>query len=183
MELWLPEDKLERVQKTVQEWLEKDSGRKRDLESRVGLLQHAASAVWPGCCFVRIIEEMAKVKKRNYHVHFNEEIKSDLLWWYMFLEHWNGVGLLPSFRGRTAKVYSDASGGWGGAQQYSNTSGCSGSGDIRHVDGTLPQRSSSQQFWLLWYRGRSYLEQGSCAFAATAQWLKCSTMVIARTLS
>ena len=32
VELRLPADKLERVQKTVQEWLEKDSGRKRDVE-------------------------------------------------------------------------------------------------------------------------------------------------------
>jgi len=96
--LRLPADKLERVQKTVQEWLEKDSSHKRDrdLESMVGLLQHAASVVRPGHHFVRrIIEEMVKVKKRNHHVCLNEETKSDLLWWwYIFLERWNGVGQL-----------------------------------------------------------------------------------------
>ena len=57
----------------------------------------------------RIIEEMAKVNKRNNHVHLNGEIKSDLWWWHMLLEHWNGVGLFPDSESRTTKVYSDAS--------------------------------------------------------------------------
>jgi len=52
MELWLPADKLQRVKKSVQEWLEKDSGRKKDINSFVGLLQHASTVVKPGRHFV-----------------------------------------------------------------------------------------------------------------------------------
>ena len=34
----------------------------------------------------------------------------DYIWWYKFLEQWNGIGLLPDMENRTIKLYSDASG-------------------------------------------------------------------------
>ena len=52
MELRLPADKLQKVKISVQEWLEKDSGRKKDINSSVGLLQHASTVVKPGHHFV-----------------------------------------------------------------------------------------------------------------------------------
>jgi len=119
MELRLPADKLQRVKESVQEWLGKDSGRKKDINSLVGLLQHASTVVKPGRRFVRrIIEEMAKVRNRNHLVRFNQEIISDLLWWHKFLEQWNGIGMLPDVENRTVKLYSDASGSWGCAAVF-----------------------------------------------------------------
>ena len=63
MQLRLPEEKLKRVQATVAEWLGRKAGRRRELESLVGLLQHAARVVRPGRRFVRrIIVVMITVK-------------------------------------------------------------------------------------------------------------------------
>ena len=48
MLLHLPEEKFERTQATVKEWLGRKAGRQRELELLVGLLQHAAKVVHPG---------------------------------------------------------------------------------------------------------------------------------------
>ena len=52
--LRLPVDKLERVQSLLQFWKGKGSVQRRDLESLVGLLQHACKVVRPGriCAFL-----------------------------------------------------------------------------------------------------------------------------------
>ena len=72
------------------------------LRTQEGHQQHASTVVRPGHCFVRrIIEEIAKVRNRNCHVQFNQEIVSDLLWWHKFLEQWNGIGMLPDMEKRT----------------------------------------------------------------------------------
>ena len=55
MQLHLPEEKLRRVQATVGEWLGRKAGQQRELESLVGLLQHAVKVVPPGRRFVRRI--------------------------------------------------------------------------------------------------------------------------------
>ena len=86
MQLRLPEEKLRRVQATVGEWLGRKAGRRRELESLVGLLQHAAKVVRPGRRFVRrIIAVMATVKDRDRFVRLNAEIRSDLYWWSEFM--------------------------------------------------------------------------------------------------
>ena len=55
-----------------------------------------------------------KVKKLTYFSRLNKSFKSDLYWWHMFINHWNGISLLCS----TATfpdyhIYTDASGSWG----------------------------------------------------------------------
>ena len=75
MKLQLPAHKLQRVKELVQEWLGKDSGRQKDLESLVGLLQHASTVVRPGQHFIQgIIKEMVKVKRWNRQVWHNRAI-------------------------------------------------------------------------------------------------------------
>ena len=86
MQLRLPEQKLRRVQATVVEWLGRKAGRRHELESLVGLLQHAAKVVPPGCRFMRrIIAVMTTVKDRDRFVRLNAEIRSDLYWWSEFM--------------------------------------------------------------------------------------------------
>ena len=61
-------------------------------------------------------------KELDQWVHLNSAFWSDLHWWVVFLEDWNGVGLCSSVLQRppSATVTSDASGGWGcGAFTYS----------------------------------------------------------------
>ena len=114
MQLRLPEQKLRRVQATVGEWLGRKAGRRRELESLVGLLQHAAKVVRPGRRFVRrIIAVMTTVKDRDRFVRLNAEIRSDLYWWSEFMVSWNGVGMITNPDQAVVDLESDASGKWG----------------------------------------------------------------------
>ena len=114
MQLRLPEEKLRRVQATVREWLGRKAGRRRELESLVGLLQHAAKVVRPGRRFVRrIIVIMTTVKDRDRFVRLNAEIRSDLCWWSEFMTNWNEIGIIRSPDQEVVDVESDASGSWG----------------------------------------------------------------------
>ena len=97
LELRLPTEKLRRVKQAVKEWFGRKAARRKELESLLGLLQHAAKVVAPGRRFVRrIIQALTGVKHRDHYVRLGAEIRSDLLWWHRFLDKWNGVGILPT---------------------------------------------------------------------------------------
>ena len=56
----------------------------------------------------------AKVKKLTYFSRLNKSFKSDLYWWHMFINHWNGISLLRSATTfPDYHIYTDASGSWG----------------------------------------------------------------------
>ena len=97
MELRLPVQKLARMRQTVSEWLGRKAARRRELESLVGILQHATKVVRPGRRFVRrLIQVMSSVKERDHFVRLGADVRSDLMWWQHFLESWNGIGILPN---------------------------------------------------------------------------------------
>ena len=116
MEARLPEDKLIRVQTTVREWISKKKATKREILSLVGLLQHAAKVVHPGRTFVhRMYSVAARVPELDYYTRLNKEFRSDLSWWQLFLNSWNGVSFLkltamPQVPDLT--LQTDASGSW-----------------------------------------------------------------------
>ena len=63
MVIRLPEDKLHRTRSLVRDWLGKKACKKRDLESLLGHLQHAATVGCPACTLVRcLIELMSTVQ-------------------------------------------------------------------------------------------------------------------------
>ena len=94
-ELCLTGDKLERLQTNVKEWLQKRRCTKQELLSTAGQLHYAATVVWPDRAFLRRLFDLsATVKKPNHHVSLNTGARSDLAWWNVFLEQWNGVSLL-----------------------------------------------------------------------------------------
>ena len=73
------------------------SGKKRDLLSLIGLLNHAASVVKPSRTFMRsLINESTTVKAQDYHVHLSAKARADIPWWYIFLQSWNGISSLPA---------------------------------------------------------------------------------------
>ena len=117
MEACLPEDKHVRVQTTVREWISKKKATKREILSSVGLLQHAAKVVHPGCTFIRRMYSVAaRVPELDYYTCLNKEFRSDLSWWQLFLNSWNGVSFLkltamPQVPDLT--LQTDASGSWG----------------------------------------------------------------------
>jgi len=110
----LPQAKLQRTLALVREWVGKKSCRKRELESLLGHLQHAATVIRPGRTFVRrLIELVGVFQQGNHWIRINASTRSDILWWSMFMEGWNGVSMMPSALPETVPLVSDASGSWG----------------------------------------------------------------------
>ena len=118
MEMRLPADKLHRLSALLAQWRGKRSGRREELESLVGLLQHASKVVPAGRLFIhRIYNLLAQTHnfKRHYSVRLNAECRADIEWWCAFLQAWNGTSMLRPLRlpDTDANFWSDASGGWG----------------------------------------------------------------------
>ena len=110
----LPDKKLQKTRALVQDWVGKKACRKRDLESLLGHLQHAATVVRPGWTFVRrLIELLAAVQNPRRWVRLNASTRSDLRWWLQFMERWNGTAIMPQWTLPAVSVVSDASGSWG----------------------------------------------------------------------
>ena len=117
MEIRLPEEKLIRIRHEIRGWLQKKKATKKQILSLVGLLQHATKVVKCGRTFVaRMYGTAAKVKELLFYTRLNNEFKSDLYWWHIFLEHWNGLSFLRA-TGITnpikLSIQTDASGSWG----------------------------------------------------------------------
>ena len=113
MELRLPAEKLARVHQTVSEWLGRKAARRRELESLFGILQHASKVVRPVRFVRRLIQVMSSVKGRDHFVRLGVDVRSDLMWWQLFLETWNGIGILLNSEMGHIEMFTDASGKWG----------------------------------------------------------------------
>ena len=109
-EIWLPEDQQAWLRTA---WGNRQSASKRQLQSLIGLLNHAAKVVRPGRPFLRSLIDTMKIPRRqDQNVRLNLECQGDIMWWQEFLSAWNGVGFFPGGP-LCATVYSDASGSWG----------------------------------------------------------------------
>ena len=51
----------------------------------------------------------------NHFIRLNLPARADIMWWYLFVEEWNGVSLLwdLGLQKPNLEVYTDASGTWG----------------------------------------------------------------------
>ena len=112
-ELRLPEEKLTRLQAQLESWGMKRFCRKHELESLLGHLSHAATVVRYGRTFLRQLFRLLANARANHHfIHLSAGARADLLWWKVFLQHWNGRAFFPcTFPAVT--VTSDASGSFG----------------------------------------------------------------------
>ena len=114
--LLLPPEKLGRLKLLIASWRCRKGCRKRELLSLIGHLQHACRVVRAGRTFLRRMIDLSSVPKELDHwVRLNRAFQSDLHWWDLFLEDWNGVALCSSMiqRAPAGIVTSDASGRWG----------------------------------------------------------------------
>ena len=115
MQARLPEEKLSHIKCQLSTWLHRKKATKRQILSLVGLLQHAGKVVQPGRTFMAAMySTAAKVKKLAHFSRLNKSFRSDLYWWHIFFNNWNGISLLrsatPSY---DYHIYMDASGSWG----------------------------------------------------------------------
>ena len=109
----LPSDKLTRLKVLVRDWRDKRVSSRRELESLLGHLSHAASVVRPGRLFLRQLFALLPTAPRpHHHVRLNLDARADLRWWEFFLQDWNGMSLLAPAQ-PSIHIYSDAAGTWG----------------------------------------------------------------------
>lgn len=116
MELRLPHDKMIQLHQNLGQWRGKKSCRKKDLLSLIGSVSHACKVVRPGRAFIRCLINLSKLaKKLHHHICFSREARSDIEWWYQFVEKWNGISILTAQRHDHPDIIitSDASGRWG----------------------------------------------------------------------
>lgn len=116
--LRLPQGKLQRLQVLLAEWGDRKSCSRKELESLIGLLNHACKVVRPGRSFRRrmidLLHEVQRPCRSRLPIRLNVAFRSDLAWWRTFIESWNGVSFLPPPAGLpTMHLTSDASGSWG----------------------------------------------------------------------
>ena len=114
--LRLPAEKLQRIKVCIRSWQGRKSAKKRELLRLIGLLSHASRVVRAGRTFLRRMIDLSTIPKELDHwVRLNKGFQSDLYWWALFLEEWNGVSMFDGMVHSTpvATVTSDASGSWG----------------------------------------------------------------------
>ena len=125
-ELRLPEEKLHRLRTLLQEWGARKSCQRRQLESLIGLLNHACKVVRPGRSFLRrlldLLHTTGSRPDGNSIIRLNRQCQGDIAWWVEFIQKLNGTSFLcPPDDLPMVEMVSDASGTWGCGAWY----GCS----------------------------------------------------------
>ena len=114
METRFPNHKLEEVRQKVQLWMGRKSATRKELESVVGKLAHASRVVKPRKTFLRHLFELLSVaRKAHHHVWLGAVARSNLLWWCIFKEQWNGVSMIHHPLVSPVRIWTDASGSFG----------------------------------------------------------------------
>lgn len=112
-ELRLPQAKVNRLRETLKEWYGRKYPSKRQLQSLIGQLNHAAMVVKPGRTFLRHLIDTMKIPKQGRHkVRLNAQCIADIRWWDSFISQWNGITFFNTSLS-SVSVVSDASGRWG----------------------------------------------------------------------
>lgn len=112
-ELRLPAEKLTRLQDMVQTWAGRRSCTRKELESLIGHLVHAATVIPQGRVFLRQLFALLSLDRAHHHyLRLNAGTRADLEWWKVFLCEWNGTSFFPTTI-PSIEVVSDASGVFG----------------------------------------------------------------------
>ena len=98
-------------------WDNKCWGRKRELLSLIGLLQHCTQAIPIGRSFLQcLIDRAHSVKELHHFVRLSVRERDDIAWWHRLILNWNGrsLFLFPKWEvGPDFYVTSDATGSIG----------------------------------------------------------------------
>ena len=117
-QLWPPRDKLDRLQLLLEEWRQRKHCNRKQMESLIGLLNHACKVVRLGRSFLRRMIDLLHTIHHPRHskvpIRLNKGFRSDLAWWSAFVGDWNGMSFLhtPDHLPEV-KLFTDASGNWG----------------------------------------------------------------------
>ena len=125
-ELRLPADKLQRLRDLLHTWGNKKACPRKELESLIGLLNHACKVVRPGRAFLRRLLDLLHSSQArpgsNSIIRLNVGARADVAWWREFVSVWNGISFLPPpLHLPTIEMTSDASGVWGCGAWHGNS--------------------------------------------------------------
>ena len=113
LQLSLPPDKVRRLQNILSHWHRRKSCTKKELQSFLGHLSHAATIVCPGRIFLRnLFSLLSCLSEPHHYARLNQDTRADIAWWRCLLHHWNGRSFFPP-ASPTCHLYSDASGSYG----------------------------------------------------------------------
>ena len=114
-ELRLSADKLEHLQTLLRHWGSKATCSRKELESLIGLLNHACKVVRSSRFFLqRMLDLLHALPPTQPIIRLNTSFRSDLAWWTAFIAQWNGISFLsPPSRLPETVITTDASGSWG----------------------------------------------------------------------
>ena len=116
MEVRLPQTKVQELQSEIRDWENRNSCLKKEMESLVGKLSHACKVVKPGKTFLRnLYQKLAETVQPYHHIRFNVPVRSDLMWWALFIRSWNGISMLLEYKPQRNdhEIWTDASGSFG----------------------------------------------------------------------
>jgi len=112
-ELRLPMEKVKRLRDLLVSWITRKSCTRKELESLLGHLSHAAVVIRPGRTFLRQLFGLLHHAKAPHHfIRLTAGARADLAWWRCYLQSWNGSSFFP-LPDPSWHVFSDASGSWG----------------------------------------------------------------------
>ena len=122
--LYLPDEKLARLRRDIDHWLQCKACRRRELESLVGTLQHAAKVIHPGRSFVQRAIDLLKGARRPYHyIRLNQQFRPDLQWWKTLVRSWNGIAYFSPLAIQALGTYVYRAVGHGGKTGGGNSNG------------------------------------------------------------
>ena len=125
LELSLPEEKVRKIRECIRPWAEGKAGKKRELLSLLGRLQHCCQAIVMGRPFLRrLIDRAHSVKELHHHVRLSRWELDDISWWSTLFSQWNGRSLFFFRKWELAPdsyITSDAAGSIGYAAICGNT--------------------------------------------------------------
>ena len=99
MEARLPPDKVQKCINLLQDFLQRKSCKKREMESLIGYLNFTCSVVLPGRAFLRrLISLIMGIKEPFHFLRITEEAKSDLRTWSLFINDFNGKSMFLNDR-------------------------------------------------------------------------------------
>ena len=115
----LPQDKMSRLQESVESYRHREHATKKELDQLAGLLAHCSTVLRGGRTFSRRIYDLCATEKRAYaRIKLGEEFQKDIEWWCKFAAMFNGSAKIISPSSPTVGLYSDSS-FWGYAAYHS----------------------------------------------------------------
>ena len=94
--LSVPEFRIVELSGELDRWRTLQHMSKPNVQCLLGKLSYVAACVKPGRPFMAsLIKSLAEFYSPQYKRPVSSEIKEDLEWWRLFLQHYNGVSLFP----------------------------------------------------------------------------------------